>query len=129
VSETAGRIMIVEDREQILSIVEELLRSEGYDVVFTTNSGIEAIRGYKEKRPDLVLMDLILPDITGIEATRRILREDPEARIIAVTALSREGIVNECMKAGCKGFLLKPFRMRELMRSINEVLAEGTPAE
>jgi DNA-binding NarL/FixJ family response regulator len=118
------RIMIVEDRESITSVVDEILRSAGYDVVAKVSSAGEAVDSYESARPDLVLMDLVLPDFSGLEASKRILALHPDARIIAITALSREGIVDESLKIGCRRFLLKPFRMKDLIRTISEVLSE-----
>jgi CheY-like chemotaxis protein len=118
------RIMIVEDRESITSVVDEILRSAGYDVVAKVSSAGEAVDMYESTCPDLVLMDLVLPDFSGLEASKRILALHPDARIIAITALSREGIVDESLKIGCRRFLLKPFRMKDLIRAISEVLSE-----
>jgi two-component system chemotaxis response regulator CheY len=116
--------MIVEDKESITSVVEELLKGAGYDVVAKAVSGGEAVEFYEAARPDLVLMDLVLPDFSGLDASRKILSKHPEARIIAITALSREGIVDESLKTGCRAFLLKPFRMKDLMKTVSEVLSK-----
>lgn len=118
------RIMIVEDKESITSVVEELLRGAGYEVVAKASSAGAAVDLFESTRPDLVLMDLVLPDFSGLEASRTIIQKHPDARIVAITALSREGIVDECLKIGCKAFLLKPFRMKDLMRTITDVLSD-----
>jgi CheY-like chemotaxis protein len=116
-------IMIVEDRESISSVVDEMLRGAGYDVVAKASSAAEAVELFDSARPDLVLMDLVLPDFSGLDAARRILSSHPGARIIAVTALSREGLRDECLDAGCRAFLTKPFRMKDLIGTIADVMA------
>lgn len=118
------KIMIVEDRESITTVMVEMLNVSGYEVVATAKNGSEALDKYSSHNPDLVLLDLVLPDISGLEVARRILEMDHNARILVVTALSDEGMVKECVDTGCRGFLLKPYRMVEMIREIEKALSD-----
>jgi len=115
-------ILIVDDRDAISEVMVELLRSSGYDKVDRARSGSEALERFSDARPDLVLLDLVLPDMPGLVVAGNILDIDDHARIIAMSALSRDGLVDESLRAGCMRFLAKPFRTRELLRVIAEVL-------
>ena len=116
------KILIVEDRNSISDVIKDILVSKDFKVVGQAGTGREAIDLYEEHEPDLVLMDLLLPDMSGIEATREIVGKHPDARVIAVTALSREGVMEDCIKAGCRSFLVKPFRVKDLIDIVDEVL-------
>ena len=121
-----NRIMIVEDRESISGIIRDMLILNGFEVVAEASNGSEALRLFNEKRPGVVLMDLLLPDINGLEVTRRILEIEPSTKVIAITALAKEGLIEESLKAGCTRFIMKPFRMRELVEVIKELHGGST---
>jgi len=117
-------ILIVEDREMISDALKEILTVSGYEVPAVASDGKEAIAIYKEIRPDLVLMDLLLPDMNGIDAAAAILEMDPKARFVAITAATKETVVEDCKRAGFKGLVRKPFRMKELLEIIETALTD-----
>ncbi|MGA1872856.1 MAG: response regulator [Thermoplasmatota archaeon] len=118
-------VMIVEDREMISDAIREMLLVSGYEVSGIASGGKEALEKYPAIRPDIVLMDLLLPDISGLEVAREILRIDPAATFLAITAVTKDGLIEECMEAGFKGLIRKPFRMKELLSSIESALGNG----
>ncbi|MGA1822203.1 MAG: response regulator [Thermoplasmatota archaeon] len=122
------RIMIVEDAELLSDLMMEILNLNGFDVIGQAYKGSDSISMFEELRPDIVLMDIILPDMSGIDAARRITELDGRARIIAITALSHRDIRDECIEVGCMGFLVKPFRMKELINAVKAV-ADRVDAE
>ncbi|MDG6223932.1 MAG: response regulator [Candidatus Thermoplasmatota archaeon] len=117
-------VMIVEDREAIASVMIEMLGISGYKVVATATNGIDALEMYRTHHPDIVLLDLVLPDISGLEVAKGILDMDGSARIVVVTALTGEGMLKDCLEAGCRGFLVKPYRMAELLKAIEKALTD-----
>lgn len=117
------KVMIVEDRDIISHAITEMLTLSGYEVVATFEDGRSAIENYPLSNPDVVLMDLLLPDMSGLDATRRILELDPQAKLIAITAATKEGLKEECEAAGLKKLIRKPFRMKELLSTIEEVIS------
>jgi two-component system cell cycle response regulator DivK len=120
------RILIVEDNALNMKLLHDLLEVHGYDVV-TAERGSEAIELARGARPDLILMDLQLPDISGFEATRQI-KADPDTRaipIIAVTAFAMAGDERRALECGCDAYVAKPVVLRELLGLVGSFLGGG----
>ena len=128
------KVLIVDDSPIIsrkLTMMVELL---GYKVVKTAATGTEAITAYRACRPDVVTMDITMPDMDGIEATRRIMAEFPDAKIVMVTSHGQEKMVLDALKAGAKGYVLKPFDGNKVSEAIQKackrvVLKEKLPTD
>lgn len=114
-------IMVVEDRDAIAEVLRDMLIVNGFSVVALATTGKEALEMFSRERPCIVLMDLLLPDMNGLEVTSKLLEMDPTVKVIAITALSRDGLMEDALKAGCVRFIAKPFRMKELISTIEEV--------
>jgi len=97
-------------------------------VVGEAENGEEAIRLYGETRPDIVTMDLAMPLMNGVEAVRAILKQDPDARIVILSAMMQEHLVSEAIQAGARDYILKPFQTDEVMKVMNEVCGIGNAA-
>jgi two-component system, cell cycle response regulator DivK len=128
VSAPAGagrRILLVEDNEAIRHAFSILLEETGYRVALAANGG-DALDTARREQPDLILMDLGLPDLNGLEVTRR-LKADEATRGIVVVAITGRALQSDgeaCIAAGCAGFLPKPVDAAQLLRKIPEYLAE-----
>ncbi len=116
------RILIVDDRKEMLDVIEEVVKTRGDEVVAKASTGMQAVELYEKTKPDLVLMDILLPDISGAEATRRIIEKDSSAKILAISAFNRERLEKDCLEAGCKAFLAKPFSLKELYDAMEKTL-------
>jgi|Deesub1362B_J571_1020462.scaffolds.fasta_scaffold00075_2 DNA-binding response OmpR family regulator len=110
------RVLLVEDDEDVLSIFQMML--EDFEVI-PTRDGESAVEIYKKERPDVVIMDIVLPDKSGIDATKEIISFDPEAVIIAITAFPRKN-KELILQAGAVEVIEKPFRKAELIEKINK---------
>ena len=112
------RILIVEDndamREMMMDITEQDTR---FEIIGMAVDGAEAFDLYKKHSPDIVTMDLLLPRVNGIEATRNILNYDKDAKIIGVSAINDVGAISEIIEAGAKDYLTKPFNMKKLFKT------------
>ncbi len=112
-------VMLVDDhtivREGLLSLLE---RSEDIEVVAQAENGLDAVERYETLQPDVVVMDLTMPVMGGIEATGRIIARHPDARILALSMILDRGCATECFKAGAKGYLLKDCAGKELVDAI-----------
>lgn len=112
------RIMIVEDRESISNAIKDMLTVYDKEIVAIAATGKEAVELFALTSPNIVLMDILLPDISGFEVTAEILERSPETKIIAMSALTGSDTRKRAMDAGCIDLLVKPFRMKELIDMI-----------
>lgn len=118
------RILVVDDAPFIVRALKDSLEARGFEV-HDVQSGEEALSAYRDLRPDVVLMDILMPGMNGIAVTREIIKIDPSANIIVITAIGKPGLEKECMDAGARGFLLKPFRMLDLLDLIDSLPRRG----
>lgn len=113
-------ILIVDDSPIITRKLGMMLEQLGYKVAGTAATGREAIAAYRACRPDVVTMDITMPDMDGIEATRTIVSEFPEAKIVMITSHGQEKMVLDALKAGAKGYVLKPFQDHKIYEAIQK---------
>ena len=124
IKHSTALILLAEDNEANILMMSDYLISQGYKLIFAHN-GWEAIKMAKEKRPDLILMDIQMPEMDGLEATSRI-RKEPEIAnipIIALTALTMPGDRQKCFAAGVNDYMTKPVNLKKLVNSIEQQLA------
>jgi len=112
-----SRILIVDDEEDICSTLADFLQGKGYEI-FQANTGEEALRLLKEVRPHLVLLDIRMPEMDGIEILRRVRKLDQEVGVIMITAFHDVGIAQEALKLGACDFVTKPLDMAYLDESV-----------
>ncbi len=119
---TGLNIMVVDDSQITAKKIRAMLESLGHTVVQTARNGREAVARYAAARPDMVTMDITMPDMNGIDATREIMAADSCARVVVVTSHGQEEMVRGAMEAGAKGYILKPFD-QEKLRSVLDKIA------
>ena len=119
----ATRVLIVDDAIFMRRMLRDIFAGDEFEVVGEAKDGVEAVEKYKELRPDLVTMDIVMPFKSGIEATREILAEDPEANIVMCSALGQESLVIEAIDAGAADFVVKPFKSEDVRRVVKKVLS------
>ena len=110
-----ARVLICDDALFMREMIGRTLVEGGYEVVGTAATGAEAVKQYEELKPDLVTMDLIMPDMGGADALREIIDSHPDARVIVCSALGQEKLLKSTMEAGAKGFIVKPFKPEHLL--------------
>lgn len=115
---------MVDDAPFIVRALRDALETRGFEV-HDVQSGEEALSVYRDLMPDVVLMDILMPGMNGISVTQEIVKIDPSANIIVITAIGKPGLEKECMDAGARGFLLKPFRMQDLLDLIDSLPRRG----
>jgi len=116
------KIMLVDDTKFMRMMLANILKPKGYDIVAEAGDGLEAIDKYKEFKPDLVTMDIVMPHMEGIEAVKNIVASDGGAKIIMVTAVGQESKVKEAIEAGAKGYIVKPFQAPQVLEEVQKVL-------
>lgn len=117
------RVLIVDDSKFARMILKKMLEeTEEYQVVAEAETDFEAVEKYKEVKPDIVTMDIIMPVESGLNALKQIISFDPEAKIIMVSAMGQEKIVEEALQIGAKGFVVKPVTKENLYKVLKEVV-------
>ncbi|EJN60289.1 chemotaxis protein CheY [Halogranum rubrum] len=117
----AIQVLIADDSEFMRNLLREILETE-YEVVAEAENGVEAVKLYDEKQPDLVMMDIVMPIRSGIEATNEITENDPTARVIMCTSVGQEEKMKAAIKAGAQGYITKPFQKPNVLEAINDVV-------
>ena len=115
-------VLLVDDSEFMRNLLREILEGE-FEIVGEAENGVEAIELYKEHRPDLVMMDIVMPIRDGIEATSKIKDLDPGSHVIMCTSIGQEEKMKKAVKAGADGYITKPFQKPSVMDAIQDVLA------
>lgn len=121
--------MIVDDTLFMRRMLRDLLVSHGYEIAAEARNGREAVENYRQHQPDLVIMDITMPEMDGIQAARAILQEHPKARIVMCSALGQNGPVMEALKAGARDFVLKPFLPEKVLEAVQKVLSRGDASQ
>jgi two-component system chemotaxis response regulator CheY len=117
---TKMKLLVVDDAPYVLKALRDSLGAHGYDVHEAAN-GEEAVAKYKEMSPDVVLMDILMPKMDGVSATKSIIEYDPDAKIIVVTAMGKRGLEKDCIEAGARCFIMKPFKTKDLLNTIDSL--------
>lgn len=118
------KVLIVDDSLIIRKKITKLLEKLGHEVVYGAKNGQEAIDAYNSKKPDLVTMDITMPDMDGITAVGHIMKDNHDAKIIMVTSHGQEDMVIKSIQAGAVGYMLKPITEDKLISAIGEVYPE-----
>ena len=114
--------LICDDALFMRTMVADILEQAGYDVVGEAASGAEAVERYRALRPDFVTMDIVMPDMGGIDAVREITKFDPGARVLMCSAMGQQALVVEAIQAGAKDFVVKPFQPSRVLEAVQRVL-------
>ena len=115
-------ILIVDDAAFMRMMIKDILSKNGYTVAGEAENGIKAVEKYNELKPDLVLMDITMPDKDGIQALKDIKASDPKAKIIMCSAMGQQAMVIESIQAGAKDFIVKPFQPDRVLEAVKKVV-------
>ncbi len=115
------KILIVDDAEFLRVRISKMLTTDGFEVIEADN-GLKAIEAYKANKPDMVLMDITMPEMDGLTALKELRKIDPNAKVVMLTALGQESVVLEAVKSGAKDFVVKPFERDRVLSAINKLL-------
>ena len=115
-------VLVCDDAIFMRTMISDILTQAGYEVVGEAESGVQAVERYKQLKPDLVTMDIVMPDLGGIEAVREIVKFDPAARILMCSAMGQQALVVEAIQAGARDFVVKPFQPSRVLEAVQRVL-------
>ncbi len=117
------RILVVDDSSFLRNSLKKILEDQGYEVVGTAGNGLEAVTKYKELKPDLVTLDIIMPQMNGLEVLKLLKTVDPNACVVMVSSMSAKQSVTDCVQAGAKNYILKPYEAQKLIAVIQKALS------
>lgn len=118
----ANGILLVDDAAFMRMMIKDILIKNGLEVLGEAENGARAIEKYKELKPSLVIMDIIMPEVDGIEAVKEIKKIDSNAKVIMCSAMGQQSMVIEAIQAGAKDFIVKPFQPERVIEAVRKVL-------
>ena len=119
-----AKVMICDDAAFMRMMIKDILTKNGYEIAAEAENGQKAVEKYPEAKPDLVLMDITMPEMDGIEALKKIKALDPGAKIIMCSAMGQQAMVIEAIQAGAKDFIVKPFQAERVLEAVKKVVGE-----
>jgi two-component system chemotaxis response regulator CheY len=115
-------VLVCDDAIFMRAMIGDILRQAGFEVVGEAETGEQAVERYRELKPDLVTMDIVMPDMGGIDAVREIMKEDPDAKVLMCSAMGQQALVIEAIQAGARDFVVKPFQPSRVLEAVQRVL-------
>ena len=120
------RVLIVDDASVVRMLIKKVLTQADFDVVGEAVNGIDALAKYKELRPDLVTMDITMPEADGIQATKDIIAFDAKAKVVMLSGIDQKEMLWQAIKAGAVSYIVKPFENDRILSTLNEVINTET---
>ena len=119
------KVLAVDDSKTMLAMLSAQLRDSNFEVIATASSGLEAVEKFKELKPQLVLLDVVMPELTGIDTLDRLLNVDTTACVVMVSSIGTEATVENCLKRGAKSYLQKPLQKDNVLAHLKKVCQEA----
>lgn len=116
-----ARVLIVDDAAFMRLAIRNMLEKNGFEVIGEAENGAIGLKKYMECRPDIVTMDITMPEMSGIEALKAIRQHDPKAKVVMVSAMGQESAIKEAVINGAKSFIVKPFREEHVLQTLKKV--------
>ena len=117
-----AKILLVDDAAFMRMMVKDTLTKAGYTDLYEAADGLQAVETYSEIQPDLVIMDITMPNMDGLEALKAIKSKDPNATVVMCSAMGQESMVIEAIKSGAKDFIVKPFKPDRILKTVSSIL-------
>ncbi len=118
----AHKIMLVDDASFMRMMLKNILVGSGYEIVGEAENGAKAIEQFNSLKPELTIMDIIMPEMGGIDAVREIIKGNPGARILMCSSMGQQSLVVEAIQAGAKDFIVKPFQPSNVLEAVKKAL-------
>lgn len=118
----AKNILVCDDAAFMRMMIKDILTKNGYNIAGEAENGLRAVEKYNETKPDLVLMDITMPEMDGIQALKKIKANDPAANVIMCSAMGQQAMVIEAIQSGAKDFIVKPFQAERVLEAVKKVV-------
>lgn len=117
-----AKILVVDDAAFMRMMVKDTLSKNGYTDLYEAADGVQAVDTFNEVKPDLVIMDITMPNMDGLEALRTIMGANPTAKVVMCSAMGQEAMVIDAIKSGAKDFIVKPFKPERIIKTVEQLL-------
>jgi len=117
------KVLVVDDAAFMRMMLKDILLKGGFEIAGEATNGAEAVRLYQELKPDLVTMDITMPEVDGIAAVKEIKKIDPSAKVVMVSAMGQQAMVIEAIQAGASDFIVKPFQPDRVLEALKKALS------
>jgi two-component system chemotaxis response regulator CheY len=118
-----ARVLIVDDAMFMRMTIKQMLEAHGHSVAGEAGDGIEAVKKFIECKPDVVLLDITMPEMNGVEALKRIKELDPDAKVVICSAMGQQAMVAQAIQYGAKDFIVKPFEEDRLIAAVDKIMS------
>jgi two-component system chemotaxis response regulator CheY len=118
-----ARVLVVDDAAFMRMTIKKMLEAHGHSVIAEAENGLEAVKKYIEAKPDVVLLDITMPEMNGVEALKRIKELEPGARVIICSAMGQQAMVAQAIQYGAKDFIVKPFEEDRLIAAVDKIMS------
>lgn len=118
-----AKVMVVDDAVFMRMTIKKMLEAHGHSVIGEAGNGVEAVKKYVEIKPEVVLLDITMPEMNGVEALKRIKEVDAKAKVIICSAMGQQAMVAQAIQSGAKDFVVKPFEEGRLAAAVDKVMA------
>ncbi|MGB3907045.1 MAG: response regulator [Methanomethylovorans sp.] len=117
-----AKVMIVDDAAFMRMVIKDILIKNGHEVVAEAVDGLDAVNKYPQVKPELVFMDIVMPNMEGIDALKNIMASNPDAKIVMCSSIGQQSVVTEALKVGAKDFIVKPFDAQKVLEVVKKVM-------
>ncbi|EAE5412151.1 response regulator [Listeria monocytogenes] len=114
------KLLIVDDAMFMRTMIKNIVKDSDFEVVAEAENGLEAVKKYDEVKPDIVTLDITMPEMDGLEALTQIMAKDPSAKVIMCSAMGQQGMVVDAIKKGAKDFIVKPFQADRVLEALEK---------
>ncbi|WP_274363611.1 response regulator [Paenibacillus thermotolerans] len=119
-----AKVLVVDDAAFMRMMLKDILHKNGHEVVGEAANGFEAVQMYQQLKPDLVTMDITMPEMEGVEALKQIRKKDPNAKVVMCSAMGQQMMVLQAIQAGARDFIVKPFQPDRVLGAVEKALAQ-----
>ena len=119
-------VLVVDDVPAVRKTISDILTTAGYKVVGEAGDGAQALEVFTKTKPSVVTLDIVMPNVSGMDALKKIMKQDRDAKVIILSAMGQEHLVQEAIHLGAKDYMLKPFVAQELIRAIERVMSDSS---
>ena len=116
-----AKVLIVDDAAFMRISIKNMLTKNGYEVVGEAENGVMGVEMYKSLSPDIVTMDITMPEMSGLDALKEIMKLNPQAKVVMVSAMGQEAMVRDAIVSGAKGFIVKPFKEEGIITAMKKL--------